>query len=321
MSLAHNYQHRGTKGYGSETSAATLSELASLGVEWVSLTPFGFMRALHEPRVHFIGDYPGGETDARMTAVITQAKARGLRILLKPHLWISGGRWRGEIGFADPRDWARWFDSYTRWILHYAEMAERHGVDSFVIGVELRSSQRAHAERWMALVDEVRERFSGQITYSANWDDAAEVTWWGAVDAIGVQFYPPLVDDSDPTPSVVGARIASQLDGLEALSRRYDKPVVFTEVGYRASADALAEPHVWPERAASAASDPRLQALGYRAFVEAIRGRSWVHGVYWWKWFTDPNTDEEGPTGFSPRGKLAEGVLRAAYGGRCDATP
>lgn len=317
MSLAHNYQAGGTRGYGSETSAATLAELATLGVQWVSLTPFGFMRRLDEPTVHFIGDYPGGETDARMSAVIAQAKALGLRILLKPHLWVAGGRWRGEIGFAEPADWGRWFESYTRWILHYADMAERHRVDTLVIGVELRSSQREYANRWRALVDAVRDRFGGRITYSANWDDAGEVPWWDAVDAIGVQFYPPLADTGSAAVSTVRARIASQLDGLEVLAARYDKPILFTEVGYRASSDALVRPHEWPERAEAASTDPKLQALGYRAFIEAIRARPRVHGVYWWKWFTDPDTDEEGPAGFSPRGKDAEAVLRAAYGGRC----
>ena len=67
MSLAHNYQRAGTRGYGTKTSEATLKELVDLGVEWVSLTPFGFMRSLAEPRVHFIGDYAA----ARQTRACT----------------------------------------------------------------------------------------------------------------------------------------------------------------------------------------------------------------------------------------------------------
>jgi hypothetical protein len=37
-----------------------------------------------------------------------------------------------------------------------------------------------------------------------------------------------------------------------------------------------------------------------------------VEQIYWWKWFTNPATNEEGPVGFSPRGKPAEAVLRDA---------
>ena len=94
--------------------------------------------------------------------------------------------------------------------------------------------------------------------------------------------------------------------------------MLLTEVGYRAASDALVRPHAWPERAGQARFDPKTQATAYRALVEAVRGRPWVHGLYWWKWFTDPNANEEGKAGFSPRGKAAETVLRAAYSGRCN---
>ena len=319
MSLAHNYQHAGARGYGTKTSAATLRELVDVGVEWVSVTPFGFMKGLREPRVHFIGAYPGGETDARMHEVMRQAKGLGLKIMLKPHLWIMRGKWRGEIGFEDARGWAAWFDSYERWILHYADMAETHGADVFVVGVELRSSQRSQENRWRRLIREVRTRYEGEITYSANWDDAVEVPWWDAVDYIGVQFYPPITTRAEANLESARAEIASRLDDLESLSKQQGKAVLFTEVGYRAAADALRYPHEWPERANASRPDPRVQAVGYRAFLSAIRPRTWIRGVYWWKWFTDPETSEEGPAGFSPRGRPAEVILRAAYGGRCAA--
>ena len=317
ISLAHNYQHRGSRGYGSVTSERTLAELSDLGAQWVSLTPFGFMRSLDEPVVHFIGDYPGGETDERMERMIAQAKVRGIHVLLKPHLWIARGEWRGEIDFDKPDNWKRWFDSYERWILHYAEMAQRLGVDALVVGVEFRSSQTSFEQRWRKLVSNVRERFDGKLTYSANWDDAAELPWWDALDYIGVQFYPPLASGAEARLPSLQSALVSQLGALEALSERYDKPVLFTEVGYRAAADGLQHPHEWPERSRATAASPETQALGYRAFVDAIRTRSWVGGVYWWKWFTDPNTDEEGPAGFSPR----EASLRSACCARRTGAP
>ncbi len=205
--LAHNYQSDGNKGYGTATSAATLRELAELGVDWVSLTPFGFMRALDDPVVHWIEGYPAGETDPRLRREIEQAKS----------------------------------------------------------------------------------------------------------------LYAPVAMATDTTPDRVRLTMQKRLDALEAVSRAVDRPVTFTEVGYRTTEDALVEPHAWPERA----SDPRIdldrQAFGYAVFTEAIRDRDWVRGVYWWKWFTDPLTTEEGPAGFSPRGKPAEAVLRASFAGNCAA--
>lgn len=319
MCVAHNYQGSGRKGYGSKTSAATLRELKELGVEWVSLTPFGFMQRLDEPKVHPIGGYRAGETDERMRSEIRGAKEIGLQVMLKPHLWIVDGKWRGEIGFDDAKTWNRWFDSYEKWMLHYADLAEAEGVELLVVGVELRSTESKLEERWRRLIRKVRRRFHGKITYGANWNDAEAVPWWDAVDYIGIQFYPPLATDPRASASAIRPEMAKRLDAIEALSGARNKPVLFTEVGYRASEDALVSPHAWPDSRGGAGVDDRAQALGYAEFVAAIRSRPWVAGVYWWKWFTDPNTTEEGPAGFSPRAKTAEAVLRAAYRGNCAA--
>ena len=319
MCLAHNYQSAGSRGYGSPTSRATLRELRELGVDWVSLTPFGFMERLDEARVHPIGGYRAGETDERIRREIAQAKAVGLHVVLKPHLWIVRGKWRGNITFGDPKTWQQWFDSYERWMLHYADLAQAEGIDILVIGVELRSTESKLEKRWRRLIQRVRTRFQGELTYSANWDDASAVPWWDALDYIGVQFYPPLSESPGADLASVGSVIEGRLDELESLSKHVNKSVLFTEVGYRSDEDALVRPHGWPERTAGARLDESAQALGYRAFVQAIRRRPWVSGVYWWKWFTDPDTVEEGRVGFSPRSKLAESIVRAAYDGNCGA--
>ncbi len=317
MCVAHNYQEGGRNGYGTRTSAATLKELKELGVQSVSLTPFGFMERLDESKVHPIGNYRAGETDERMRLQIRQAKEEELHVVLKPHLWIVDGQWRGKIDFDDDKAWSRWFDSYEKWMLRYADLARSERVDILVIGVELRSTEGKLERRWRRLIRKVRQRFEGKITYSANWDDAVTLPWWDAVDYIGIQFYPPLASRPRVDFPTILSEVTRQLDAIEALSDAHRMPVLITEVGYRASPDALIEPHAWPERAGKIRIDHQAQAKGYKAVIESIRDRPWIAGMYWWKWFTDPTTSEEGPAGFSPRGKPAEAILRAAYGGNC----
>ena len=62
--------------------------------------------------------------------------------------------------------------------------------------------------------------------------------------------------------------------------------------------------------------NPHLQAVLMWLFA-AVAERPSIRGVYRWKWFTDPTSREEGADGFSPRGKLAERVLRSAYHPDC----
>lgn len=310
--FAHSYQDGGARGYGSPTSARSLDELRGLGATWVSLTPFGFMESLHSDEVRPIFDHPAGETDARVRAEIRAAHARGLAVQLKPHLWIQGGEWRARIDPGDDAAWTRWFDSYRAWLMHYAHLAAIERVEALVVGVELGSSVAQTPDRWRALIADVRRVFHGELLYAANWDAVDDVPFWDALDAIGVSFYAPLADEPGASCESMRARAGRALDRYRALSERVGRPLVLTEVGYRAASDGAVRPHEWPERA-EVAVDERAQSQALAALLSAVASRSFVRGVFLWKWFTDPDTREEGPAGFSPRGKRAEGVLRAAY--------
>ena len=306
--LAHSWEQGGRHGYGSETSASTLDELRGLGVRWVSLTPFGFMSSLTSDGVEHVGERRGGERDAQVRAEIRAARARGIQTLLKPHIWVGRGEWRAELA---PRDWSAWFRSYREWILIYARMAEEESVPVLAIGTELRSSA-THAEEWRALIADVRAVYSGRLTYCANWDSTEDVSFWDAVDYIGVQFYPPLADAPQASYEDMRGRLDAHLDRLGELSERAQRPVLLTEVGYKATVDTVVRPYEWTERSESPV-DEVAQAEAYELLFSRLARREWIHGIYIWKWFTNPETREEGPRGFSPRGKLAEDVLRRAY--------
>lgn len=313
VSVAHNYQRRGARGYGTETSRATLQELHALGVRWVSLTPFGFMRSLDESEVHLAIARPEAENDARMEAEIRAAHALGLRVFLKPHVWIAGGAWRGELA---PDDWDAWFESYRAFTLHYARMAARLDVALLSIGVELPTSGPREAQ-WRALIAAVREVYDGALTFAANWDRVDEVAFWPALDHVGVQLYPPLAPRLGADEATMRAALDRRLDGLEAIAARAGRSLLITEVGYKSIEGTEVHPHEWPERLGRPAVSEAAQASAYRRLFASISGRERVAGLYVWKWFTDPDTDEEGPHGFSPRDKLAEAVLRSAYHPRC----
>ncbi|MFK7999806.1 MAG: hypothetical protein AB8H86_09425 [Polyangiales bacterium] len=308
MCLAHSWESGGEHGYGSDTSAATLDELKELGVEWVSLTPFGFMASLQSESVEHVGDRRGGERDAQVRAEIRAARDRGIQTLLKPHIWVGRGEWRAEL---EPGDWHAWFQSYREWILIYARIAEEESVPLLAIGTELRSSAQ-HAHEWRALIEEIRAVYSGELTYCANWDSVDDVLFWDAVDYIGVQFYPPLASAPGDSAEAMGERLRGHLAGLERISVRFERPVLLTEVGYKATEDTAVRPYEWTERSDSPV-DEAAQAQAYEILFRQVASERWIRGVYIWKWFTNPSSLEEGPRGFSPRGKPAEDVLRRAF--------
>jgi len=319
MSVAHTWQQGGRNGYGTPTSRATLEALRALEVTWISLTPFGFQESLRADAVQLVTAHSAGESDDRLRREIEAAHAVGLKVLLKPHLWIERGEWSGQIDPGSPEAWAHWFESYRRFMMHYAALAQQTGCEMLTVGVELGSSSRAWPDHWRSLVAELRKVYAGPLVYAANWDEAYDIPWWNAVDYIGVQFYGPLTDHLEASPSELSRGLKAHLDRYDALATREGRPLLFTEVGYKSIRATAVRPHVWPEQLTSRDRVPseQAQALAYRVFLEAIRDRRQVAGLFWWKWFTDPNTDEEGRDGFSPRGKQAEGLLRAAFRGEC----
>jgi hypothetical protein len=318
--LAHNWQDRGEKGYGSEANADTLAHLGELGANWVSLTPFGWMKTLNSLEIQ--GEHldaskmpAGAETRARLTSAIAQARTRGLRVMLKPHVWIGGGQWRGSIAPGDADEWKAWWTSYREFILHYAGIAAEFDVESFVVGVELVSAVREHPEEMLATIAAVRAIYPGKITYSANWDEHIPDELWLAMDAIGTQLYPPLSDAPSPNVDTLRRALRPHLAGWHKVGERLDRPVWLTEVGYKSAPTAVSEPFGWPENLPEKArtKDEQLQATAYAALLQELPEHPRIKALYIWKYFTHAHTDEEGAWGFSPRGKLAEDILRQGF--------
>ena len=318
---AHSWEQHGRAGYGSPESEAALDHLQSLGVNWVSITPFGFMGDTTDLRVrgeHDTEGPPGAETAERIIAVTEQAHARGMRVMLKPHIWIRGGKWRGRIKplAADGTvDWATWWDSHDDWIMHYARLAAQQDIASLVIGLELHTAVQAHPERLVALAGKVREVYAGHVTYSANWNEPVGIDVWRALDSVGVQFYPPLSNERGAWDETsITKKLRAELDRWGAVADAVQKPLIITEVGYRAADIAVSHPNAWPEKMKADRNDS-LQEQAYRSFFDELGRTKRLGGVFIWKYFTNQNTDEGGPTGFTPLGKPAEAVLRTAYSG------
>ena len=303
MTLAHE-GFRTNEGYGSEASFRQLARLKEMGANSVTLVPYGFTRAPEETEIRWRGS---DETDDRVAATIREARRLGLATVLKPQLW-SRGRWTGDIVFTDDDAFRQWMSSYRSFILHYARLAELERADLLVIGTELGGLTGREAD-WRAVIREVRKVYAGPLTYAANWGQEFEtVAFWDELDLLGVNFYYPLAAPGEQ-PRAGSPRLRELERMLEGMSRKHRKPVLFTEVGYAASAAAALEP--WKEE--TAPLDPEMQARCYEVVLRSFYGKRWLAGLHWWKWPSHGRGSAEDPS-FSPLGKPALGVLERWYG-------
>lgn len=304
--LAHSVGLEG--GYLSSACARELARLRADGAGWVSLTPFGYLPDRGTPViVPGAEGGPGEESDEAVAEAAARARESGLRVWLKPHLWTRG--FVGELEFG-AAGWPRFFERYREFILHYALLAEREGMDGLVLGHELTTAALGHPRRWRALIAEVRRVYHGTLTYGANWgEELRGVRFWDALDVVGVSLYTPLADAPTRDPARLRAGARRAVAELAEVARRAGRPALVLEAGYPPHAAAAVRP--WEER--GGARDLEAQRACYEALVDALEGERWVAGLFWWKWFSDGDAGGPADRSHTPRGKPAEAVMTRGF--------
>jgi len=273
--------------WGTDAFEVELDRLKALGVNWVAIHPYAGLR--DDGTVRF-NELDPEDPPVWLARPIAAAHARGMNILIKPHLayWGSPFAWRGEIAFETPEANARFWRGYSDWTLQVAAAAK--GADGFSVGTEL-ELQMDRKEEWLELIAGVRKRTDARLSYSANWDGIDRVPFWDKLDAIGVQAYFPLPAPSGPggIPAAQSLREAwaPHLAKLRALSESTGKPVFFAELGYDQTMTANLEPWKGASRRQTPSDEARkLQLRCLKVAFEILDEESeWLRGAFLWKWF------------------------------------
>lgn len=246
----------------------------------------------------------------------------GMKVLLKPMLDVAdaSGTWRAYI---DPSDKDVWFNNYTNYIGSFADLAQSKGVELFSIGCEMNTlEQSINDARWSNLISNVRSRYNGKLTYSANFSPLGvnvggyqNVPWWNQLDYIGIDAYFPVATQNNTTLAGLTAAWQNQASAIEtwrSTSNLTNKQVLFTEVGYQ-SADGSAKTP-W-DVGSTPIIDLQEQADAYHALLSVMTTKTWWDGAFWWNWETNPYAGGSSDAGFTPQNKPAQAILQQYYGG------
>jgi endonuclease YncB( thermonuclease family) len=237
--------------------------------------------------------------------VAAKARELGLDVTLMPIVLLSNAdskHWRGNIA---PKDLDDWFSSYNEFILPFADVARRAGAETLVIGSEF-SSLEKHTDHWKNVIVNVRARYDGLLTYSANWDHLDVIRFWGDLDLIGMTGYHSLTKKNDPTIEEITTDWCKIRDKLLADLEPRAKPYFFTELGY-ASLDGINKDpwdYVNPKKI-----DAQEQADCYEAWFRCWTGlKNGFRGAYFYTWWR--NQDADDARQYTIYGKPAEDVVR-----------
>ncbi|MDP2912784.1 MAG: glycoside hydrolase TIM-barrel-like domain-containing protein [Candidatus Omnitrophota bacterium] len=298
--------------YLSGASDESLKELAKTGAKWVALTVNWY-----QDRCDTTDIFSTEKTasDASLIHAIEVIHSLGMKVLLKPHLDlvdVTSGGWRGEIACVTEPDWEVWFNNYANFVLHYAEIAQKHKVEIFCIGTELTQAAAAKEKLWRTkVIAPVRKIYEGPITYAANWNEEySQVGFWDALDYIGIDAYFPLSEADNPNLADLKRGWEVWVKDIEKLQAKVNKPVIFPEVGYCSAVGTASTP--WTE-ITNTSVDLELQANCYKALFETFWEKEWFYGAYWWRWGTDVRFGGPSSKGYSFQNKPAQDVVTEWY--------
>ena len=284
-----------------------LKEIRNLGANSISLPVYWMQSDVGASAIAPREELSLETYDDLIRGVIANAHDHDMAVLLMPVIQVGtveAGDWRGTIR---PDDEPRWWTSYRRFVLHYARLADAEGVELLCVGSELSSMEQEGAQ-WRRLIAEVRRVYDGRLTYSANWDHYRDVSFWPEVDYIGLSGYYTLSAQLHPRYAQLAAGWAQIRDELTEWSRKLDRRLLFTEIGYASRSNAALAP--W-DYTTGAYPDLELQELCYRAFVDTWRDSAELAGTYMWIWELGKGGTADG--GYSWRGKPSERVIKEWY--------
>lgn len=297
--------------YIAARSLETLRRLKSLSVNSISVMPLGFSPDARAERIALLHGSPRGQTDEGTLRVITDARGLGMSTMVEPQLWIGGEANAGSIALEDERAWHAWFDSYRRFIVHHAVVAEASGAAMLCVGAELQSAD-AHATDWHTVIAAVRLATGAPLVYAASSAaNAPGVLFWDALDAVGVDFSEPLARTEKASDAALEEGARQALRVLAELSLKVGKPVILVEAGYPSVRAAWMAP-----RDAFSPRPPGGEdaARAINALLRALAREGPWKGVYWWRASSDGKSAAAGERTFNFLGAPAEKAIHDGFG-------
>lgn len=294
-----------------ELASEDIIPVKEVNANWVALMPFGFMNTPQDPAVRFNTSRQWwGEREEGIRTTSGLFKDQNIKRMLKPQIWIRGGVFTGFISMTSEEDWQHFEDQYSAFILFYATIAEEEAFDMFCIGTELNYFVVQRPEYWEQLISEIKQVYSGKLTYAANWDSFKNPQFWRRLDYIGVDAYFPLSDSSTPSVASLKTAWTPIKADLKNFSEATKKSVIFTEYGYRSIDFTAREP--WDSNVAESFNET-AQSNALNALYETFWEASWFAGGFLWKWFDHSDAGGKGHTGFTVQNKSTEKTVQEFY--------
>jgi len=296
-----------------EATQENVDAVLVVNAKHVAIMPFGFIRNLETPEIIFDTERQWfGETQAGAKQYVALLHQNNIKVMIKPQIWIWHGEFTGNLKMNTEEDWNTLEDSYKKFIITFAKLSAQMNVDILCIGTELEQFIVNRPAFWKELITEIKQEYKGKLTYAANWDEYKRVPFWKELDFIGVDAYFPVSENRTPTVEEAQNGWQRWKTELKGVSEKENKPILFTEYGYRSVDFAGKEP--WKSDRSMIQVNLAAQTNLMKALFNEIYNEDWYAGGFIWKWFIN-HTEVGGSDNsqFTPQNKPVEAIIREQF--------
>ncbi|TYA74812.1 glycoside hydrolase family 113 [Seonamhaeicola marinus] len=290
-----------------------IDPVVEVNANYAAIMPFGFVKDLQSPKIVFNTERQWfGETSKGAKQYIEALRKNGIKIMLKPQIWVWHGEFTGYIKMTSEDHWKALEASYSKFILEYAKLAQELKLELLCIGTELEYFVENRPEYWFELIKEIKTIYNGKLTYAANWDEFKRTPFWGELDFIGVDAYFPVSDSKTPNVEECLKGWKAHVSVIKEKQERFNKPILFTEFGYRSVDFSGKEP--WKSERSMNSVNLQAQVNTTKALFETFWKEDWFAGGFVWKWFHNHElVGGKDNFMFTPQNKPVEDIIRNYY--------
>lgn len=305
---------RSSTDLSSQTFQQSVRNLKTTGANYVTLHTTLYQSNIYSTDIQNGWNTP---TDQSLVDAINYVHSQGMKVMLKFQVIPYDGNWSAYI---NPGDRNGWFTNYGNFLTHYATIAKNTGAEEMCLGTELISMTSeqvnfTNTANWRSLIGKVRGIYSGALTYSANWggdnftNEKWQINFWDALDYLGISGYYNLTGDGS-VPQLVQSWGNWANSDIAPFQAKWNKPVLFTEIGYKSITDSYTHPWMSGE---GGGADTAAQARDYEALFEYWNNIPWMAGAHFWFWSSDPNAGGGGDNDYTPQNKPAQATMQSWF--------
>ncbi len=316
---------------------ARIDSLANCGVEQVTFYKVYYADGISSLNLYeeFPTENPGWSNYSytELAQMVVYAKNHGMTVQYAVEICPigrGGSGWHngyGEIwrGYYNPSNTGYFFNNFWNKVKIDAQFCEIQGVDIINIGQEnvlLTTSDKD--TYWHTLVDSIRTKYSGLISYYFNGGlynrvshqfpncefDQVSSSFCSNFDILGITMYPNLSDEAVPSLDSLKNELVPIFNYLEQIHNQTGKSIIIGETSCPSVKYPLTQDYVsWAWNAnmlMSKITNYQGQANYAKALMELSANKDWLIGIFWHNsYYNSENANnvillEKGPSPFGP---------------------